>query len=77
MNLSVIIDSFNTTANGLEIAYHCEEGFVPKGVATSICTLEEGIWSPDPTEYECIILYTQPTFGELTTLIVTSKCVVL
>ena len=76
-NLSIIIDSFNTTVNGLEIAYHCKEGFAPKDVATSICTLEEGIWSPDPIEHECIIeqfeneifhTVTQSTFSNLTTL---------
>lgn len=49
----MVLETFTTTVGGLEVRFHCKEGFVPQNEVTAVCMLDDGTWFPDPNEYEC------------------------
>ena len=47
------IGDYESTAEGTEVNYHCNDGLIPGGEMMSTC-LASGTWSPDPAELECV-----------------------
>ena len=47
------IADYESTAEGTEVNYQCDDGLIPGGEMMSTC-LANGIWSPDPAELECV-----------------------
>ena len=46
------IGDYESTAEGAEVNYQCDDGFIPRGEMMSTC-LANRTWSPDPAELEC------------------------
>ena len=46
------IESYNSTQEGTEIQFHCNEGHIPREWMTSQCQ-ENGSWTPDPVQWNC------------------------
>ena len=47
------IGDYESTAEGTEVNYQCDDGLIPGGEMMSTC-LADGTWSPDPAELECV-----------------------
>ena len=52
-NVHVVVESLNNTAHGLEVQFHCKEGFVPQDIVAAVCREDDGWWSLNPNEYKC------------------------
>ena len=46
------IQNINTTG-GAQIAFRCNESFVPVGRMSATCTPSNGSWTPDPADLIC------------------------
>ena len=48
------IGDYESTAEGTEVNYQCDDGFIPRGREMMSTCLENRTWSPDPAELECM-----------------------
>ena len=47
------IGDYESTVEGTEVSYQCDDGLIPGGEIVTTC-LADGTWSPDPAELECV-----------------------
>ena len=47
------IGDYESTEEGTEVNYQCDDGLIPGGEMMTTC-LANGTWSPDPAELECV-----------------------
>ena len=53
-SVSGTIEPYNSTQEGAEVQYHCDEGYTPREWRTSQCQ-ENGTWAPDPALLNCAL----------------------
>ncbi len=49
------IETYNSTTVGAQIAFQCNQSYLPLPVVTAICD-ESGMWMPVPGDLDCVLI---------------------